>query len=343
MRGKPGAFLHNAWDVYLHSKLIDTVFDSETDATEVKRSLVNHDGYDHEIEVRQSRARKRRNSAVRLPWQPTPEGHAGDVRREPAGNPRKARKFKLGDKVQRDDGSNHGVIEQGPFWDSLVGWKWRVREDSGNLIWWNEKSTRKYKSNPRHSQAGDDATELQLYVDNDADLYRQQHQPILKNLITKMARGTYDRDKAVKLFMYLAESGAKKYTKEFGGTWHTMFDVPTRRLAAIAWRDAFEGEAKLGNYDNYLPKKYQKRGRPANDNPKRKSKGSWWRFDMYRADGKQLKSAVGYGSKQSANSQAKRFLPEHESDWRYANTEIPAKLVLHGPYPTREAALGSTK
>ena len=105
------------------------------------------------------------------------------------------------------------------------------------------------------------ARELVLYVDSDADLYRQQVQPIFKNLVTKMARGLYDGEKAVKLFMYLAESGAKKYAKQFGGDesqWHTMFPVPVRRMAAVAWRYSFENEARLGNYDNFLPKKYQK-------------------------------------------------------------------------------------
>lgn len=41
----------NAFNVRLNGKLIDTVFDSETDAAEVKRSLVNHDGYDAGIAV----------------------------------------------------------------------------------------------------------------------------------------------------------------------------------------------------------------------------------------------------------------------------------------------------
>ena len=42
-----------AWNVYLHGKLIDTVwFDEDMSAELVKRSLVNHDGYNQAIEVR---------------------------------------------------------------------------------------------------------------------------------------------------------------------------------------------------------------------------------------------------------------------------------------------------
>jgi hypothetical protein len=115
------------------------------------------------------------------------------------------------------------------------------------------------------------ARELVIFVDHDGDLYRKQTQPIFKNLVTKMARGQYDREKAVKLFMCLAESGAKKYAKESGGDesmWYSMFPVPIRRLAASAWRDAFEQEASLGNYDNFLHKKYQK----PNAAPRRRTK-----------------------------------------------------------------------
>lgn len=104
------------------------------------------------------------------------------------------------------------------------------------------------------------ARELDLFIRNDGDLYRQQHIPITKNLITKMARGTYDSEKAVKMFMYLAESGAKKYKKEFGDElkWHEMFNVATRREVAKSLRNSFETEAELGNYDHLLPKKYQR-------------------------------------------------------------------------------------
>ncbi len=99
--------------------------------------------------------------------------------------------------------------------------------------------------------------ELELFIDNDSTLYRQQYQPIQKNLITKMARGIYDHAKAVKLFGYLVESGAKKYAKESGGTWNTMFTVADRKQVAENLTRHFETEAKLGNYNEMLPKKYK--------------------------------------------------------------------------------------
>lgn len=110
---------------------------------------------------------------------------------------------------------------------------------------------------------GNDASvvrELQMFIDNDADLYRQQYTPILKNLMTKHGQGRYNRQLAVKLFMYLVDNGAKKYAKEHGGLgakWSDMFPKALRAKVAEALRDDFEAEAKLGNYDDLLPAKYK--------------------------------------------------------------------------------------
>jgi hypothetical protein len=118
------------------------------------------------------------------------------------------------------------------------------------------------------------ATELVTFVDNDGDLYRGQTLSIIKNLVAKKASGKYDSDKSVALWMYLAESGAKKYAKEFGSAesaWHEMFPIDVRRLAATHWRDSFEDEVKTGAYDDFIPKKYQKKttARSSSKKPKK--------------------------------------------------------------------------
>lgn len=103
------------------------------------------------------------------------------------------------------------------------------------------------------------AHELHQYIHNDADLHRQQHHPIIKNLMHKKARGIYDSGKAHKLFGYLADSGAQKYHKEHGAAhqpWHHAFTPSTRHEVARRLRDDFEGEAKTGSYDHLVPKKY---------------------------------------------------------------------------------------
>ncbi len=109
-----------------------------------------------------------------------------------------------------------------------------------------------------------EARELKLYIDNDGDLYRRQTTYILKNLATKKAQGKYDHELAVKAFGYLADAGAKKYAKEFGSPnqpWNKMFDAGTRRRVSEALTKGFEGEFALGNYNDLLPKKYQKEPR----------------------------------------------------------------------------------
>ena len=113
------------------------------------------------------------------------------------------------------------------------------------------------------------ATELKLFTENDSDIYRQQTSMILKNLAAKKASGKYDHDRAVDMFMYLAESGARKYVKEFGGpqaSWNVTFPKDIRHLVASEWRDEFEAEYANGAYDRLLPKKYQAdKGQPAQE------------------------------------------------------------------------------
>jgi hypothetical protein len=58
-----------AFNVYKGRKLIDTVFCSDTDTVEdVKKSLINHDGYDSDIRVTKPRD-KAKTQAERTPQQ----------------------------------------------------------------------------------------------------------------------------------------------------------------------------------------------------------------------------------------------------------------------------------
>lgn len=102
--------------------------------------------------------------------------------------------------------------------------------------------------------------DLQLFIENDSDLYRQQYKPILQNLTRKKAAGIYDHQKAVKLFLYLVESGAKKYTREAGTMtpWHEFVNISTRRKIAENLTESFESDYALGAYGEYVPKKYRK-------------------------------------------------------------------------------------
>ena len=94
------------------------------------------------------------------------------------------------------------------------------------------------------------ARELALFIENDGTLY-QQAKRIITNLAKKMAKGQFDRPKAVKAMTYLADNGARKYMKEFGdpvrGPWQSypmrkvsqVFPPVVRRAAAHTLLDGY--------------------------------------------------------------------------------------------------------
>ena len=91
----------------------------------------------------------------------------------------------------------------------------------------------------RATVADDDgAHELHLYASNHAQLHRQQIMPIIANLSKKHAKGTYDHEKAKKLWTYAADSAAKHYEKEHGGS----FNAATRRATGAKMADEHAAE-----------------------------------------------------------------------------------------------------
>lgn len=96
------------------------------------------------------------------------------------------------------------------------------------------------------------ARELELFIDNDADLYRQQTTPILKNLWRKMVNGTYDFEKSVKLLGYLVENGGKKYAREFSSSerdWTRIFNPDTREYVARVLADNMRRQLEAREFD----------------------------------------------------------------------------------------------
>jgi hypothetical protein len=81
--------------------------------------------------------------------------------------------------------------------------------------------------------------ELKLFIDNDADLYRQRLVPIVKNIQKKMKSGKYDHKKAPKLWKYLVDDGAKKYQKEFPGV---KFNKQEKEAVAQEFADEYKDE-----------------------------------------------------------------------------------------------------
>ena len=86
---------------------------------------------------------------------------------------------------------------------------------------------------------GNMVIELKLYIENDADLYRQKLVPIVKNIQRKMKSKKYDHNKAPKLWMYLVTDGAKKYEKEFHGL---KFSKQEKEAVAQQLADEYKDE-----------------------------------------------------------------------------------------------------
>ena len=98
----------------------------------------------------------------------------------------------------------------------------------------------------------DAAREIELYADNDSQLYFQMRKPILVNLGKKYKKGTYDIDKAAKLWRYYVEAAMKKYNKEFGSRsdkWFELLDTHDRNLLARDYAIRTKQEFDLGNFE----------------------------------------------------------------------------------------------
>jgi len=97
----------------------------------------------------------------------------------------------------------------------------------------------------------DMARELELYADNDSLLYFQRRKPILINLSKKYKKGTYDIQKAAKLWRYYIDAALEKYNKEFGSRgdkWYDLMSVPDRNLLALKYAQNTKEEFDLGNF-----------------------------------------------------------------------------------------------
>jgi len=124
---------------------------------------------------------------------------------------------------------------------------WGVMRSSGSLSG--------ARSRRRGGLRGEDeARELHLYCENDGDIYRQRIEPIRKNLVRRLKKGTYDHEKSKKLWMYVVDACAKKYSKEFGSEfisdrpgvpWHKMFSVDDRKEVAKQFADNFKEEFNI--------------------------------------------------------------------------------------------------
>jgi hypothetical protein len=89
----------------------------------------------------------------------------------------------------------------------------------------------------------EESRELFLYATNDGELYRHMVKPIMENLRKKMAKGIYEKEKAVDAYYHVATEASNKYWKDFG----YRFSVADRFTAAVEMADYYEEETFYNN------------------------------------------------------------------------------------------------
>jgi len=99
-------------------------------------------------------------------------------------------------------------------------------------------------------EMSDAARELELFAENDGDLYQRSAVPIMKNLSKKFKKGTYDPELGVKLWKYHADRAAKAYSEQHstGDDWKTMFTPRDRMEMAKSMEDSWRSEMEAGNF-----------------------------------------------------------------------------------------------
>ena len=89
---------------------------------------------------------------------------------------------------------------------------------------WKMKRTKSMVYKPT-----EESRELMLYAMNNGELYRRQRTPGINSLRKKAAKGTYDSEKAIYAWYYVACSASQMYDKDFG----YRFTVTDRFTAAV--------------------------------------------------------------------------------------------------------------
>jgi hypothetical protein len=138
-----------------------------------------------------------------------------------------------------------------------------TEEDFGGAYWGSRPESATVHESRRGASVHRDpvdehaATELVLYIENTSDLSpdgpRGQGRDVLLNALRKWRKVTYDPERAVTLFGYIVESGAKRYAKEFSSSerdWSTMFNPATRHEVAKQLETSFRNSAEHGEYDH---------------------------------------------------------------------------------------------
>jgi hypothetical protein len=95
------------------------------------------------------------------------------------------------------------------------------------------------------------------FINKDPELNKNRFTPIVKNLQRKRREGSYDSNLAAKAFQVLVDEGASKYFNENDGkllgdefsSHNEMFPREVKTEVSEAFRDQFEANVEMGNFD----------------------------------------------------------------------------------------------
>ncbi len=98
----------------------------------------------------------------------------------------------------------------------------------------------------------DAVNELDLYINNNEDLYRKKFMPLVHNLNRDIKANRYNHENAVKQWNLLINDAAREYVKEFGKPGEDVKDMFTQdsraKVAQVLADREFEN-MKAGEYD----------------------------------------------------------------------------------------------
>jgi len=98
----------------------------------------------------------------------------------------------------------------------------------------------------------DAVNELDLYINNNEDLYRKRFMPLVHNLNIDLKSNRYNHENAVKQWNLLINDAAREYVKEFGKPGEDvkdMFAQDSRAKVAQVLADRELENMKAGEYD----------------------------------------------------------------------------------------------
>mgnify|MGYP006396683155 FL=1 len=94
-------------------------------------------------------------------------------------------------------------------------------------------------------EAAVEVRELELFITNNGNLYKQRIKPIIKNYRRKIGKGVYDEKLASKGFLHAVADGIREYNKEFGAASMILTRQQKEEVALLLLRN-YQDEIREG-------------------------------------------------------------------------------------------------